>query len=312
MINTVAFRDPIAAFRVVIVGRLLDEMQPQLLVLHVTNMNPDIKISSYIDVRRNLDCFSLATVSRASLNLDPKLQSSLQPFPIPIGNGPSLTTDDVLLHPNFPGVEGERCNTPKNDRNTFLIPFQSDNAAHICIRPVSTAELLNMYIDKTTTPPGIRELVTRSNAELPLLLYGSCLWHTAACIATFIAKGLVQSYPSTLQSHILWRCLSKPLPSASVWATAYTDNKDTNYIIARLRNGAPWEEEEFRCVYKGYWQQLREKKLVFRNNRLILFACSPTSHRFLALIVVPSSICRTTFAAFHTNGVGAHMGATKL
>ena len=42
-----------------------------------------------------------------------------------------------------------------------------------------------------------------------------------------------------------------------------------------------------------------------------MFSSTTSSHRFLALIVVPTSLRRTVFVAYHALGVGAHMGGWK-
>lgn len=147
--------------------------------------------------------------------------------------------------------------------------------------------------------------------DLSTMLYGSCPYYTEVSIATFMADSLVTHVVDSHYSNVVRCYVIKLIPSATEWSQAYADDKDTNFIIARLKVTTPWEEEEIRRVHKGYWHQLREKKIVFKHGRLVMFSSTSSSHRFLTLIVVPTSLRRTVFVAYHASGAGAHMGGWK-
>ena len=84
------------------------------------------------------------------------------------------------------------------------------------------------------------------------MMYGACPWYTALSVATFISVNVIPVRTNKAEDDIVKYHLNQPLPSKSVWAVAYANDKDTNYIIARLRsNEAPWEEAEIRRVHKG-------------------------------------------------------------
>ena len=85
------------------------------------------------------------------------------------------------------------------------------------------------------------------------MMYGACPWYTALSVATFISVNVIPVGTNKAEDDIVKCYLNQPLPSKLAWAIAYANDKDTNYIIVRLRNNkAPWEETEFRRVHKGY------------------------------------------------------------
>ena len=89
------------------------------------------------------------------------------------------------------------------------------------------------------------------------MLHGSYPWHSAHSLATCISTIFVPAAATKADCDIVRCHLNQPIRSKTAWAIVYVNDKDTNYIIARLRtNKAPWEETEIRRVHKGYWQQL--------------------------------------------------------
>ena len=69
-----------------------------------------------------------------------------RPLLITVSNDNLVTAADVVIHPHIPGIEGETRGEVTLDRNTFLIPFQSEIKDHICIRPASLLEILPLYV----------------------------------------------------------------------------------------------------------------------------------------------------------------------
>ena len=48
-----------------------------------------------------------------------------------------------------------------------------------------------------------------------------------------------------------------------------------------------------------------------KNERLIILSPIASANKLLTLIVVPTKLRKTTFQAYHTTGVGGHMGSYK-
>ena len=62
---------------------------------------------------------------------------------------------------------------------------------------------------------------------------------------------------SSQQMQSMMKCLvNQTLLSKDDWMKAYANDKDTNYILARLKDSTAWDENEIRKVHKGYWQAL--------------------------------------------------------
>jgi len=141
-------------------------------------------------------------------------------------------------------------------------------------------------------------------------------WNTAERVATFFIDNalpfLFQNQPYTLSNVIRTHLITK-VPDDDAWKQAYAEDQDTNFIISRLRQTtADWNEsKEIRKVDKGYWQHLRESRLMFKHGRLILFHLIGSTHKYLSLIVVPMHIRKTIFHAYHSSGTGAHMAFHK-
>ena len=85
------------------------------------------------------------------------------------------------------------------------------------------------------------------------MLYRTCPIYASVSVAMFITESLVPHIIYPYYSNVVRCYFSKPLPSATAWAQAYADDKDTNFIIACLQDYTPWKEEEIRRVHKGYW-----------------------------------------------------------
>ena len=87
------------------------------------------------------------------------------------------------------------------------------------------------------------------------MIYGACPWYTALSVVTFISVSVIPIRTNKAEDDIVKCHLNQPLPFKSVWAVAYANDKDTNYIISRLRtNKSPWVETEIHTVHKEYWQ----------------------------------------------------------
>ena len=81
-------------------------------------------------------------------------------------------------------------------------------------------------------------------------------------------------------------------------------DKDTFFLIGRLRDKTTLlSEDEIRDVHAGYRHALREDRISFRNNRLLLFITIGGSNRFFCFIIVPTSLRQLLFLHIMQAGV---------
>ena len=185
---------------------------------------------------------------------------------------------------------------------------------HIC--HVTPIELFHMYM------VGASESFTQDMFHIvmhdsDISLFGGtlCPWMTASDIASSLISSrfhdIVHTQNTSLTNTV--RCLLlQPLPSDDDWKAAYTTDPVTNYMISRtLKDKTPWTEPEIQRIPKSFRQHVRDNRVHFRHNLLLIFHPIGSSHRFLNLIVVPVSLRKTTFAAYHTSPTGAHMTKNK-
>ena len=165
----------------------------------------------------------------------------------------NITSADIVLHPNYPGMEGDFRGAPNVDRTIFLIPYFSQDRLCWCVRPLSSVESLSMYTSQLATPLNYMLLPSPNLQELSTMLYGSCPHYTSVSVSTFVAESLVPHIVNPHYSNVVRCHVIKPLPTVTEWSQAYADDKETNFIIARLKVTTPWKEEETRRVHKGYW-----------------------------------------------------------
>ena len=71
------------------------------------------------------------------------------------------------------------------------------------------------------------------------------------------------------------------------------------------------DRHEIHSVNTGYRHALRENRIVFQNDRLLLFMTTSSTTKFLYLIIVPQSLQQYVFFAYHSSGTGAHMKSFK-
>jgi hypothetical protein len=96
------------------------------------------------------------------------------------------------------------------------------------------------------------------------------------------------------------------------WATAYANDTHTNFIIHCLSAKTPWTHASLNKVSSTYRPFLREdNRMCMLHGKLV--AMQPVSNRIqaFALIVVPISLRRHLFSAYHASPVAGHMKEFK-
>ena len=181
-------------------------------------------------------------------------------------------------------------------------------------RPITPTELFNIYLPLHNPPSLAANIIDHLPVEFYNILQTKvCPWHMTSFIVTQSRLHINTRYNECSKHQNIARCMiNKPLPTTTDWTEAYASDKDTNYLIGRLRdNTTPLSEDEIRNVHAGYRHALREDRISFRKNRLLLFTTVGGSNRFLCLIIVPTSLRQLVFFAYHASGSGAHMKAFK-
>ena len=124
--------DAITTFRLGIIGKLVTDLPtPKLCVYHVAS-DFSSTIRTHIDSLLNEDCFSIDHVPRIQWNLDSSCRNSLLPCPLAIDNDKSITSTDVILHPDYPGLEGETRGSPSMDRTMVHVGALDCSRSKIC------------------------------------------------------------------------------------------------------------------------------------------------------------------------------------
>jgi hypothetical protein len=95
------------------------------------------------------------------------------------------------------------------------------------------------------------------------------------------------------------------------WDTAYTNDSETKFILQHLASKATWNQAALNKVSSAYRPYLRDNRMQLLHGKLV--ALQPVSNRsqVLALIVVPASLRRHLFSAYHASPVTGHMKEFK-
>jgi hypothetical protein len=104
-----------------------------------------------------------------------------------------------------------------------------------------------------------------------------------------------------------------PNPTADSWAKAYTDNQETKLIMSRLQISPErgWSKKDLSSVDAQFRVHLRKGAISMSHGQLVLFIDLASEGKRLMLIVVPKSLRRDIFAAYHAAPTAGHMGPYK-
>ena len=106
----------------------------------------------------------------------------------------------------------------------------------------------------------------------------------------------------------------KPVPTAQDWKQAYAKDPKTLIIMTKLRSDTTeqrWSKKELSAGDAQFRDHLRTGSLAISNGRLVLYLTLACEGRRLMLIVVPISLRRDIFSAYHAAPTAGHMGPYK-
>ena len=95
----------------------------------------------------------------------------------------------------------------------------------------------------------------------------TCPWYMAFnVVSAFYPPRLRDAlYLHDISQYRIVRCLvTQPLPTADTWVEAYANDKDTNYILSRVKKGNfLWKDHDIRWVHATYRQHLQDNQMFF-------------------------------------------------
>jgi hypothetical protein len=243
----------------------------------------------------------------APIDLDPfRPRPLLLPsLSIPHPFGPPV----LIYDPDFPAPEPS-CGPGVP---SFALPF-SDSLGRTFFRWAAASELLALY-----SCPAV---VSSFLAFLPLPLVGlsqllcSCLpFATASTLVDSVVDVLFRSLDCSDTDcmdtvSVLLQHATRPAAPLD-WAAAYAGDPDTRLIFCVLMDSSKWDQGLLNQVSSTYRPFLRDSHMSLMAGKLV--ALQPVSNRsqVLALIVIPVSLCRHVFSAYHASPVAGHMKEFK-
>ena len=225
-------------------------------------------------------------------------------------NESSIGSDLAIIDITHPPPEPQLNSSSFMFDDWFGVPFlDGDNITHV--RRPHSSELLQLY----SFPPS----VVRSLSPLPVSLQRCiCLhvfpFHTAAALAHSIVCDIVSPsnrLPNTPSLPISHCFTVQPAPTNSTWKSAYAADNDTAQIMSSILQSEPLSATALQKLNVSYKYgivhnlfQMLDDKLVYYKKTLTLSSC-------ILRIVVPSSLRRDLFSAYHVSPAGGHMGEYK-
>ena len=238
----------------------------------------------------------------------PRTIAPPDPFtPLPIPTDPNTSPLPTAYDPDFPAP------ALHPDRPSFSLPF-TDSVGWTLIRLATRDELLDLH----SVPPRLTDelQLALTTEPTPFSILGACTpFRLAGALADTIADFLFRSLdPRDTNRHDTVSVLLQHATRAANpldWATAYASDPDTIIIIERLARKLPWDQATLNTVSSTYRPFLRDGRMCLFHGKLI--ALQPVSNRsqVLSLIVVPASLRRHLFSAYHASPVAGHMKEFK-
>jgi hypothetical protein len=242
----------------------------------------------------------------------PSNSDTFRPRPLLLPSGSAFSSAGqsyTVYDPDFPSPE------PSCDpaAPSFALPF-SDSLGRNLFRWATATELLSLY----SCPSAVSTFL--GSLPLPLVDLSSLL---CSCLPFVTASVLVDSIVDVL-FHSLDRCDTDRADTVSVllqhatrpaapldWAAAYASDPDTHLIFQSVLEGTKWDQGLLNRVSSTYRPFLRDSRMSVTDGKLV--ALQPVSNRsqVIALIVVPLSLRRHVFSAYHASPVAGHMKEFK-
>ena len=243
-----------------------------------------------------------------------------QPLPARFTH-PALSSSDrsSVLDPAFPGIEPSTSCPSQFFGNRFGVPFQGSNKIWYC-RPLATSELLQLYGHSPTNISNPALLFTMDRVldqtlrfSIPVQMRNQIL--TSSTESPNIADSLVTSCDAITSVTQCFTTISSTQPATPIfdWTAAYDADKDTRAMLQHLHHNDPhqWPKSTLSEIDPKYHIHLQRGHIQILNDRLTFFKPILMESRYIALIVVPTTLRRKIFSHYHASPSGGHMGVYK-
>ena len=199
--------------------------------------------------------------------------------------------------------------------HSFCITYPSEFGG-LHLRAATASEVLQLYsfpASPLATLPS--NLISAAPSLFPASLPFSFARHFAQKLFDNGAFPNHLAPTSSVESTI--NCFAftpRPLPSNHDWSAAYTDDPDTKLIFDTIRSSADppvWTNAMLGQVHASYRSLLQNNSIQVMRDRLVIFQDLPSQHHRLMLIIVPKSLRRIVFSAYHSSPSAGHLGPYK-
>ena len=201
----------------------------------------------------------------------------------------------------------------------FGIPFTSTMGGNF-VRPITLGEILPAFgISKRRAGTITQNEIVRTIllTSFPCLLPPHLAHAVAKAVVHHILFPLVDTTDTTAEG--IPHCLlvtpgvSRPVPSNETWMSAMLSDPDTAIMLNKLSIDAlyVWPEKEIQQLSAVYRPLLRDGCISFTRQRLIVTQPISPYQDSLVLIIVPTSLRREIFSAYHGSPTSGHFGTFK-
>lgn len=256
-----------------------------------------------------------STVSSESVNaaLDRFLPQTLFSVARKDDSSPTI----AVRNPDYPAPIPSVNYEGTSFQGSFGLPFVDEfGASHA--RPATEAEILRTFSfpDRLITELNDRQVLH----QVVEIVSSGIPFRLASAFARQIYDGgafpLPNDSPKNFESVV--NCLvycPKPIPTTDEWESAYNEDPETKLMLSRLRSddSTPyvWSKKELLEVDAQFRDHLRTGSTAISSGRLVLYITLSNENRRLMLIVVPRSLRRDIFSAYHASPSAGHMGPYK-
>ena len=266
------------------------------------------------------DCIPLpAALSRAHSidhlpNTIPRQIATLQPVSHPCSTASSVP----VLDPDFPASEPTPSISPQSSRfsSTFGLPFTSSFGTNY-VRPFSTAELLACYSTPITAINALPLSATPPDYVLALSTccpFGLGMHLTEHLVSLHLFPSVDSTNSPTefvSRSFVTTISAARPIPSPLDWTAAYCQDPDTTLLLQRFKTSDPFSRSDINSLHSAYRDYVRQDRLSLVEGKLVVFQPVQNNTEMLMLIIVPLSLRRDIFSAYHASPSTGHMGIYK-
>jgi hypothetical protein len=231
---------------------------------------------------------------------------------------PASLASFYVLDPGFPAIEPLPLinHPPTRHSSTFGIPFTSSLGSNY-VRAFSASELFSCY---SAPLPIIAALPLHANpSDYALSLSTCCPFQLGSCIVDHLIDIHLFASIDAANSPIefVTRSLvntvsdSRPFPTRFDWTSACAQDPDTKLLLDRLSSSSPFSKLDLSALNSAYRDYIRQDRLSLLDGKLVVFQPVQNNKELLMLIIVPLSLCRDIFSAYHASPSTGHMGIYK-